>query len=213
VVAADGSATAFNEDGPAVPRDDWAALRERVRSLLAGARVVVLSGSVPSGLGAEAYATLVGDVGGAAPVVLDASGDALLAGLAAGPALVKPNLDELCAATGIEDPLDAARALRRAGGSGTAVVASLGPDGLLALTPQGDWRARLPVPVTGGNPTGAGDAAVAALAVGIARGDPWPERLRSAVALSAAAVRAPVAGEVDLGWAARAVSGVRVEAL
>jgi len=76
VVAADGSATAFNEDGPAVHVDDWEALRGRVRSLLAGARVVVLSGSLPSGLGADPYATRVADVGGAAPVLLDASGDA-----------------------------------------------------------------------------------------------------------------------------------------
>ncbi|MFC7613344.1 hypothetical protein ACFQV2_06690 [Actinokineospora soli] len=46
-------------------------------------------------------------------------------------------------------------------------------------------------PRVDGNPTGAGDAAVAALADGMARGTAWPDRLRAAVAWSAAAVAAP----------------------
>lgn len=49
-----------------------------------------------------------------------------------------------------------------------------------------------------GNPTGAGDACVAALARGLLLDTAWPELLRDAVALSAAAVAAPVAGSVDL---------------
>ena len=69
-----------------------------------------------------------------------------------------------------------------------------------------------------GNPTGAGDAAVAALAAGLAAGGAWPERLADAVALSAAAVHAPVAGGFDaeayrryreLVRARRSVSGSR----
>ncbi|MGW5423813.1 PfkB family carbohydrate kinase, partial [Streptomyces sp. NPDC003943] len=48
-----------------------------------------------------------------------------------------------------------------------------------------------------GNPTGAGDAAVAALARGLAAGVSWPRRLAEAVALSAAAVAAPLAGSFD----------------
>lgn len=99
-------------------------------------------------------------------------------------------------ATGIADPLDAARALARAGAR--TVVASLGADGLLAVTPDGSWRARLPAEVVvRGNPTGAGDAAVAALAVALVERTPWPQALAHAVALSAAAVRAPYAGRFD----------------
>jgi len=87
-----------------------------------------------------------------------------------------------------------AEALRRAGAE--AVVVSLGHHGLFACTPEGAWRAAPPERVAG-NPTGAGDAAVAALAVGVAGGQPWPRRLANAVALSAAAVRAPLAGSFD----------------
>ncbi|MYY83434.1 1-phosphofructokinase, partial [Streptomyces sp. SID335] len=48
-----------------------------------------------------------------------------------------------------------------------------------------------------GNPTGAGDSAVAGLLSGLAEHLPWPDRLARAVALSAATVVAPVAGEFD----------------
>ena len=48
-----------------------------------------------------------------------------------------------------------------------------------------------------GNPTGAGDSAVAGLLSGLVDGLDWPERLARAVALSAATVLSPVAGEFD----------------
>ncbi|RSS80032.1 1-phosphofructokinase, partial [Streptomyces sp. WAC02707] len=77
-------------------------------------------------------------------------------------------------------------------------VSSLGPEGLLAATPEGLWRAAPPAPVKG-NPTGAGDSAVAGLLSGLVDGVPWPDRLVRAVALSAATVLSPVAGEFDAG--------------
>ncbi|MYV43682.1 1-phosphofructokinase, partial [Streptomyces sp. SID1328] len=42
-----------------------------------------------------------------------------------------------------------------------------------------------------------GDAAVAGLLSGLVDGLPWPARLTRAIALSAAAVLAPTAGEFD----------------
>ncbi|MDV9189819.1 PfkB family carbohydrate kinase, partial [Streptomyces sp. SR27] len=61
---------------------------------------------------------------------------------------------------------------------------------------EGLWRAAPPAAVKG-NPTGAGDSAVAGLLSGLADDAPWPERLTRAVALSAATVLSPVAGEFD----------------
>ncbi|GAA4096121.1 1-phosphofructokinase family hexose kinase [Nonomuraea soli] len=80
-------------------------------------------------------------------------------------------------------------------GAGSVVV-SLGAEGVLAVTGEGVLRARLPYRVEG-NATGAGDALVAGLALGLAEGTAWPERLRRAAALGAAAVAAPVAGGFD----------------
>ena len=103
----------------------------------------------------------------------------------------------------------AAETLRQAGAS--AVVVTLGSDGLLALTSEESWHARS-LPVSGGNPTGAGDAAAAGLAHGLASGRPWRDRVTHAVALGAAAVTAPVAGELDLSDYHRALAGVQIGA-
>jgi tagatose 6-phosphate kinase len=127
--------------------------------------------------------------------VVDADGPALAHALDARPDVIKPNAEELRSAAGRDDPEEAARALHERGAS--AVVASLGPLGLLAVGDKGNWRAEPPERITG-NPTGAGDAVVAAIAAGLAAGDGWPEILREAVALSAATVLHPQAGGFDL---------------
>src|SRR6266511_2039055 len=126
--------------------------------------------------------------------LVDAEGDALHAALVAAPDVVKPNAAELRATTGHDDPALGAEALLRAGAR--AVVVSLGPDGLLAVTDAESWQA-IPPEVVLGNPTGAGDATMAALAAGLAGGHPWSETLREAVAVAAAAVLLPVAGGFD----------------
>ncbi|MBP0455206.1 1-phosphofructokinase family hexose kinase [Kitasatospora sp. RG8] len=207
-VAEDTDTTVYLEPGPVVSAAEWQHFLAHYERLLPGAAVAVLSGSLPRGLPDDAYLLLVERAGAhGVPALLDADGPALLHGLPAGPAVVKPNIDELAAATGVQDPLEGAELLRAAGAG--AVVASLGPDGLLACTADGRWRARPPGPLPG-NPTGAGDSAVAALALGLATGTAWPDRLRQAVALSAATVLAPRAGRFDAGAYDRLLSLIRV---
>jgi tagatose 6-phosphate kinase len=196
VDAAAGDATGFWEPGPAISPRDWTLFLDRYQRLLAGARAVVLTGSLPPGLSPEVYADLVHLARKAeVPVVLDADAEALAAGVSAEPDIVKPNLDELRRATGFTDLLPGADALRDRGAR--AVVVSAGADGLVASTPEGRWAARPPARVSG-NPTGAGDASVAALVRGLVADTSWPERLADAVALSASAVLEPLAGDVDL---------------
>ncbi|HEY1176674.1 MAG TPA: PfkB family carbohydrate kinase, partial [Phytomonospora sp.] len=55
----------------------------------------------------------------------------------------------------------------------------------------------VPPHTVSGNPTGAGDACVAAIARAWNHRTPWPGALRDAVAASAAAVAAPQAGDLD----------------
>ncbi|WP_030221808.1 1-phosphofructokinase family hexose kinase [Streptomyces bikiniensis] len=197
VDAADGDTTQLNEPGPTVTAAEWDAFRARFASLLDGAAAVALCGSLPPGIHVGAYAELVRLARAAAvPVLLDTSGEPLRRGIAARPDLVKPNADELAQLTGAREPRRATLDARRRGAH--AVVSSLGPEGLLAATPEGLWRATPPAPVKG-NPTGAGDSAVAGLLSGLVDGVPWPDRLVRAVALSAATVLSPVAGEFDAG--------------
>ncbi len=197
----DGSVTLLNEPGPELSAAEWALLAERVRRR--APEVLVCSGSLPPGAPPDAYARLLAGT----TSVLDTSGPALPAGLAGRPTVVKPNLEELREVTGLDDPVVAARELREAGAG--AVVVSLGADGLLAVTAAGTWRAT-PSRVLTGNSTGAGDAVVAALALGLCHREPWPEVLRRAVALSGAAVLGPLAGDVDLAHYHRELAAVRV---
>ncbi|GAA3232532.1 hexose kinase [Actinocorallia longicatena] len=182
-----GDATVFAEPGPVVNAEEWAVFQRHFTQNARAASVVVLSGSLPQGVPEDAYAVLTRLAHEAgAKVLLDTSGPALTAGVLAGPDLVKPNLGELR-----EAGLDPA-ALPG------ALVVSRGAEGLLAAV-GGRYFEALPPEVLHGNPTGAGDAAAAALAVALRDGAPWESALAEAVALSGAAVVTPVAGEVDLG--------------
>ncbi|MBT2364821.1 1-phosphofructokinase family hexose kinase [Streptomyces sp. ISL-10] len=190
-----GDTTQLNEPGPTVTPEEWTAFLTAYDSLLTGAEAVALCGSLPPGIHVGAYADLVRRTRAAGvPVLLDTSGEPLRRGIAARPDLIKPNADELAQLTGSREPLRATRDARRRGAH--AVVGSLGPDGLVAATPDGTWQASPPTAVRG-NPTGAGDSAVAGLLSGLVEGLRWPERLARAVALSAATVLAPTAGEYD----------------
>lgn len=209
--APDGVATAFNEAGPELSAHEWSEIVKAVEALAAGASVLVLSGKLPGGVPEDAYACLIHAARACGvPTILDTEGPALLAGLAAGPALVKPNAHELAAVTGLDDPVQAAEVLLAGGAE--AVAASFGPEGLWAFTAEGAWSARPPL-VEGGNPTGAGDAAVAALALGLADRSPWPDRLREAAALSAATVLTDRAGAFDPIARRRFLEEVVVESL
>lgn len=195
-----GHAAAFNEPGPVIAADGYAEFRDRYASALAGCAAMVMSGSLPPGLAPGSYAELIAMATAAGvPVLLDAHGDALRLGAAAGPAIVKPNLAELEMFAGRplrHAPAVAAAAAELRAAGPQAVVVSLGPGGLYADTGDGCWQA-VPPTVVAGNATGAGDAAAAGLAHGLTLGQPWDERLRHAVALGTAAALAPVAGEFN----------------
>ncbi|MFE1247090.1 1-phosphofructokinase family hexose kinase [Streptomyces sp. NPDC058735] len=192
-----GDTTQLNEPGPAITPTEWSAFQEAYGELLRSASAVALCGSLPPGVPVGAYAGLVRTARSCGiPVLLDTSGEPLRRGVAARPDIIKPNADELAELTGSHDPLRATQDARRRGAG--AVVASLGPEGLLAATRDGRWQATPPFPVRG-NPTGAGDSAVAGLLSGLIDHLPWPDRLARATALSAATAQAPVAGEFDRG--------------
>ncbi|MZD08483.1 hexose kinase [Streptomyces sp. SID5785] len=209
VDTATGDTTQLNEPGPLVTPAEWAAFQESYERLLRSASAVALCGSLPPGVPVGAYATLVRAARAVSvPVLLDTSGEPLRRGIAARPDVVKPNADELAELTGSHEPLGAMKDARRRGAH--AVVASLGAEGLVALTPEGEWRVPAPDRLSG-NPTGAGDSAVAGLLSAAAEGLPWPDRLSRAVALSAATVVAPVAGEFDRATYEDLVSKITVK--
>ncbi|MEV4776720.1 1-phosphofructokinase family hexose kinase [Microbacterium sp. LWH12-1.2] len=214
-----GDTTVVNERGINPTDAEWAMLVGEVADGLPGAGVLVISGSLPPGAPDTLLPLLIGigrDAG--VPVIVDTSGPALLQAADAGASVLKPNAAELAEATGLDDPIEGARVLLDRGAS--LVLLSRGADGMLAISaaaprslsersetkrvdPLGTLHilhARLPASLAG-NPTGAGDAAVAACAVLLDAGVDDPEQiLRRATAWSAAAVLMPLAGEIHSSW-------------
>lgn len=198
--------TNLNETGTALAPTHWRQLSDLVSAALthpAGATpthavntVLVCSGSMPPDTPAEAIGHLV-EVAhqvGARCIVDTSSGTQLLAAADAGADVLKPNHHELLATVGGDDVLAAARTLADRGG--TVVYASLGAAGLLRVaTDEPTLHARLNRSLAG-NTTGAGDAAVAAIAASLEGGSSPEDTLRLAVAWSAAAVLHPLAGSI-----------------
>jgi 1-phosphofructokinase family hexose kinase len=202
-----GETTVLNERGSALAPAEVETLTATAARLGRRARAVVISGSLPPGFGPEQIEALVAElVGAGVPVVVDATGAALLAAARAGATALKPNSDELAEATGERDPLVGARQLLSLGAR--LVMVTLGGDGLVVLDRSSTpLRARLSRTLHG-NPTGAGDAAVAAITAALATGTrldgDTPEGARAreklarrAAAWSASAVLMPQAGELS----------------
>jgi len=183
--------------------------REMLRVLDAGLRkrwkgaVVVISGSVPAGTPENLYPSLIVSAQKAgSKVLLDTSGDALYAGLAAKPDLVKPNRTEaetlLKANLRSHDAtIDAAHELIRRGARSAAIT--LGADGLVWMESKKGpvWIAR-PLRLTGTSSVGCGDAAMAGFAFAFAQKLEPDKVLRLAAACGAANCYAPLPGRISL---------------
>ncbi|MFT0848023.1 hexose kinase [Actinomycetaceae bacterium L2_0104] len=216
VAVVDGvDTTMFNEPGANEAESSWRRLGESLLRSVRRGDVVTISGSLPHAEEPGYLSRLVRELREqGAVVVADTSGPALLAAAEAGADLVKPNRDELMGALGCADIGEGAAALLERGVG--AVLVSLGAEGMRLETREDSCVAKLSVPVAG-NPTGAGDAVVAALAVALANAPAQEQRsrvllsaLNRAVAWSAAAVLSPVAGEIDREVAAQLHSGVHI---
>ena len=208
------ASTELLEPGSEIRGEELEAFVREFDTRLPGADAVTLSGSLPRGVPADFYALLVQKAKRAGkPVLLDASGEPLRLGLAAGPDFIKPNTDELCqllgsAPSGQKEILLAARQLRH---NGIKIVAvSMGRDGVIVSCPQGDFRGRTPdVPVV--NTVGCGDSMVAAFAVGMARRMSIEEQIRLALAVSTANAMTPKTGSFRLKDLRNLLAQVQVE--
>ena len=202
-----GETTIVNEYGAALAPAETTMLAATAGRLGRTARAVAISGSLPPGFGPEQLGALVGElVGEGIPVVVDTSGAGLLAAARAGAHALKPNHEELEAATGHVDPVVGARSLIALGAQ--LVVVSLGRNGLVVVDrTHVPLHAQLPRALHG-NMTGAGDAAVAAITAALATGTSLDDdtddatRMRAdlarrATAWSASAVLMPHAGELS----------------
>jgi 1-phosphofructokinase family hexose kinase len=199
IVNEDGSGqTTITVESLLVTPDDVAKLLSKVESALPGASSLVLGGSLPLSVPPAMHAQFVRVARAAGvPTLFDASGEALRAGLEARPTVVKPNRLELESLAGqslssLEAVWNAMLALHER--YRTWPIVTLGPEGGLALTPEGGFRIIVPQ-LKAVSTAGAGDAVLAGLAASYARGQNMAWGLRLGFAASAAVLLTPATAD------------------
>jgi len=195
LVEPDGTTTKINEPGPLLSGSESEALiAGAVDTLAEHPSWLVGSGSLPPGVDDDLYAGLVRRCREAGvSVAIDASGPALRLAVAAGPDLIKPNLEELEELVGrsldtLGDVLLAAVDLVTHGVA--AVVVSLGGHGALLVSPTAVAHAVAPVS-SPQSTVGAGDALLAGYLYATGSGSTAIQALCTGVAWGAAAVSLP----------------------
>lgn len=190
-----GRTTDVNLPGFSAGEADVAAVAASLASVMAG-EIVILSGSHPAGVAAEASARLAaGLIAQGARVILDVSGPALAAALAAPelPFAIKPNRQELedWAGRPLADRAALAGAAADLVGRGIGLVAvSLGTGGAIFVTAAGGVQAA-PVALSTGSTVGAGDAMVAGIAAALDEGLDLMALARQATAFAGAKLGLP----------------------
>lgn len=193
-----GQTTKINEQAPALTHGEWSDLVEATLSLahFHNAPWILLAGTIPhtsegDPLSLERIFEKAHERG--ISVGLDTSGSALLDLAQAGlPDFIKPNAAELADCVGrslttIGDIVDAAIEVHQWGVQ--YVLVSLGPDGMLGVSPEGITHAST-APVTVRNTIGAGDASVAGfLAHVVDHPDEFAEAVSQGVAWGALKVQ------------------------
>lgn len=184
--------TDINFPGVSVDGAAVAAVTAAVMTLVdEGAKVFVLSGSLPAGVPTTIYRDLTASLKARGrTVVLDTSGEGLAHAIAAGPDVIKPNILELTELVG--HPLEgdaaivaAARGLRQQGIDLVAV--SMGGRGAIFVD-GGEAVHAEPPRVAIKSTVGAGDAMVAGIIHGSLQGLGGEDRARLATAFSLGAL-------------------------
>lgn len=195
-----GVTTKLNLPGAVLSPEEQTAVVDAVVAASAGARWLVLAGSLPPGAPDDFYVRVIAAVRethrDAAPrIAVDTSGAALAAVVADGaPDLIKPNDDELAELTGATVDGTAASVLGVARtlvpSSVGAALVTLGARGALLVERDGAWLAT-PPPIRVLSTVGAGDSSLAGYVLADTLGTDAEERLRRAVRYGAAAASLP----------------------
>ena len=210
----DGRSTEYLEPGEPVAPEELSRFLADFKSRLHEADVVTISGSVPQGVPEDFYCELIRLCRAAfVPVLVDTSGNRLIAAVKEKPLFIKPNEDEIAqltghAVSGREEAIQALTGLHR--GGIPYVVLSLGAEGALLACDRGIFHGK-PPKITPRNTVGCGDSMVAGFAVGFARRLPVEETFRMALAVSAANALSLFTGDFDPADYDRLYPDIRID--
>ena len=164
-------------------------LRIKARDALQTATVLIIGGSLPTGVSSEFYREMIQLAHEHhVPVIFDASEPHLGIGLQAKPTFIKPNQYELSALVGrdistIEEAYQVGQDILQQ--YGTQSVITLGGEGALAILKDRAYRIP-PIKVDVKSAAGAGDAVLAGLAHAIHHGQAIEEGLKLGIATATA---------------------------
>lgn len=187
-----GGVTELNEPGPEIGTESLEKLLQKISGYVNEETIVVLAGSVPSGVDKDIYKKITEMVHeGGGRVFLDADGELFVRGLEAVPDMIKPNREELQKYMGTEEPLEEkeikefAEEMLHKGISEIAV--SMGSEGALFFG-EGYQLKSPAIDVKVQSTVGAGDAMVAAMVYSHEQNLDREEQIRCCMAVSAGAV-------------------------
>jgi 1-phosphofructokinase len=219
IVDVHGTTTKVNESPRSLSHEDWQKVVELTEETVSntGAKWLVIAGALPTYTATGVFVDLqpifdsMKKMG--VKVALDTSGEPLTYWVKkSGPTVIKPNAEELAAAVGRElvtlgDVVSAAKELCDHGID--VVLASMGADGIIAVTTKGHCVAKTP-PVRVINTVGAGDATLAGFLAAVVEHEVDPKDdsfgvgfdvakgIQNAVKFGAIAVTQPTSGLANL---------------
>ncbi len=183
--------TEINDKGGYVEKNLQDKLIELISIKSDNSSVVVMSGSLPKGVGSEFYGRAVDAISKNAKIILDTEKENMLCALGRREIfMVKPNLKELetFAQKSVSDKKEIARACKSYIEKGVKyVLVSLGADGAVLTDGKKSYYCKS-ANVAVNSTVGAGDSMVAAACVALEQGTSLEELLKRAVAAGTAAV-------------------------
>ncbi|MBN8867946.1 MAG: 1-phosphofructokinase family hexose kinase [Solirubrobacterales bacterium] len=214
-----GEQTEVNERGPKVSPDELETFIQRLDYLAGGAKLCVLAGSLPPGVDAEFYARVVETMKQRGlPVLLDSEGEAMSAGMRAGPDMITPNKLEAEELVGheFESREEMFGVLQELVDMGPAEAAITLPEGCVAIVGEGGEQRILEAVIEPLEPistVGSGDAFVAGYIAARYDGRSPEECLAYGVACGAESTQHLGAGRLDRGRAESLLDSVEVRQL
>lgn len=158
--------TSLNEPGPLITADELNKLTVHVKEIASKSKLMIFGGSLPSGIPANIYQTLIESVKQTGvKTILDSDGEPMRMGMQASPFMIKPNRDEVKRLVGIDIQSldDAKKALNLLAEFGVQVIViSMGAKGAVAASSDGIWHA-VPPDVIVVSTIGSGDSMVAGM--------------------------------------------------
>ena len=200
----EGNQTEILEAGPEIIRTEALGFLHHFKLLMPTADVVAISGSLPTGLPVDYYASLIEIAGEAgSKVVLDSSGKSLEAVLHSPfkPTVIKPNREELSQLLGRDvsaDFEDLKEVLKDSLFEGIEwIIVSLGGDGAFAKHEDVFYKVDIPkIEVV--NPVGSGDSTVAGISAGLSSGKDDAALLTHAMVLGMLNAQEKMTGHVNM---------------